>query len=111
MKRRLIALLLVAFTLSLCLVSCGEAPLEGTYVCTVHDKGAEPTEYTFKRSKVTYEINAPNGASTVIKGKYKIEDGKISLEYDGENSFYNAVRKIEIGEDFIKIDGVKYIKK
>lgn len=109
MKLKIIALALVVLILCLPLVSCG-GELSGTYICALHDEGAEPTRYTFSGENVTYELFSPNGASIKIKGSYKISDGKIALDYGEENSFYNATRTFSVSDDFILIDGVKYIK-
>lgn len=100
---KILALVLAVLTVVTVLASCG---LSGSY------KGPTAT-FKFSGSKIT--IKGTTGEAT---GKYKIKDGKITIELDdieggllsGAMKVYNGTFDYEKTDDGIKVGGVEYKK-
>ena len=120
MKKILSAVVVSILVVSclLALASCGGKTLSGLYVA---DAGIASTSYEFsgKNVEITYEFF---GFEKHIEGTYEIatdENGQSSItftiesdeegaeDYKGEHTF---VEGVEGDVEYIKIDGVKFIK-
>ncbi len=105
---KITALFFVFIILSVSLASCGT--LSGKYEANILGTGAA---FTFKGSKVTLDVMVLGSVSATVEGKYKVEDGKITLTFDSEDEDvekYSGTFDFEQGEDYIKIGLVKYSK-
>ena len=115
---RIVAIAMVAVMLCLCLASCGKK-LSGKYSSDVFGTG---TTMTFDGSNVKIAITVTGlGEVASVDAKYEIKDGKISFDVADEESVNNDLAKnviksletpvaFEEGENYIKINGVKYTK-
>lgn len=115
---RIVAIAMVAVMLCLCLASCGKK-LSGKYSADVFGTG---TTMTFDGSNVKIAITVPVfGEVASVDAKYEIKDDKISFDIADEESVSNDLAKnviksletpvaFEEGENYIKINGVKYTK-
>ena len=114
--KKIISLVLCVVLLCGCvftLASCGNKP-SGTYVYEV--AGVELGKLEFKGDKITMSMNY-DGESEVMSGTYEIveKDGGsleivITMEVDGKEETAPGVA-YEKGDDYIKIAGIKYVKK
>ena len=113
---KVIAFVMALVTLTCVLASCGG--LSGKYGATVAGTG---TEYEFKGNKVYITYKILTAKLDPIEGKYSIDGDKIKFEFSTEGiengiakGFIEELNKIEHsfekGDDYIKIDGVKYTK-
>ena len=113
---RITALVLVIATFACLLASCGG--LSGTYSAEMFGTGLE---LEFKGNKVYYTVKAAGLSLDPIEGKYSIKGDKITFTFDADKieneeikamvKEMNAEATFEKGDDFIKIDGVKFTKK
>lgn len=113
---KITALVLVIATFACLLASCGG--LSGTYSAEMFGTGVE---MEFKGNKVYYTIKAVGFSSEPIEGKYSIKGDKIKFEFNADKieneTIKEAVEEMEAeasfekGDDYIKIDGVKFTKK
>ena len=118
---KILALALVAVMLCLSLTACGKK-ISGTYKGEINVLVASyEVVYEFKGSNVTVtrqvESVLGNTDPVVIEGKYEITEGadgelEITFEYEGEDDevVKGGTFDFEEGEDYIKINGIKYSK-
>ena len=116
---RILAVLMVALMLCLTLASCGKT-LSGKYSADVLGTG---TTMTFDGKDVKIAITVTLiGEVASLDATYEIKDDKISFDIADEEEITNELAKkvvksleepvsFEEGEDYIKINGVKYEKK
>ena len=121
MKKVLSLVLAVAVLATLCLTlaSCGKK-LSGKYSADVFGTG---TTMTFDGNKVKIGFTVTLiGEVASVDATYKIKGDKITFEFADEDEVSNDEAKkviesleepasFEEGEDYIKINGVKYEKK
>ena len=115
---RIVALLMIVCVFCVSLTSCGKK-LSGKYSADVLGTG---TTMTFDGSDVKIAITVTFiGEVASVDAKYEIKDDKISFDFADEDKVTNELAKkvlksletpvsFEEGEDFIKINGVKYSK-
>ena len=116
---RIMAAVMVVLMLCLSLASCGKT-LSGKYSADILGTG---TTMTFDGKDVKIAITVTLiGEVASVDATYKIKDDKISFDIADEEEVTNELAKkviatleepvsFEEGEDYIKIDGVKYEKK
>lgn len=116
---RILAVVMVALMLCLTLASCGKR-LSGKYSADIWGTG---TTMTFDGKNVKIAITVTLlGEVASLDATYKIEDNKISFDIADEEEVTNELAKkviesletpvsFEEGEDYIKINDVKYEKK
>ena len=105
---KVISLALALVTLVCVFASCG-TKLSGTYSAEAFGTGVS---YEFKGSKVTVSFKLL-GQSESIEGTYKIKDDEITFTFDSDDKEakeYSGTFDFEKGDDYIKIEGVKYTK-
>ncbi len=105
---KVISIALALVTLVCVFASCG-TKLSGKYSAEAFGTGVS---YEFKGSKVTVSFKLL-GQSESIEGTYKIKDDKITFTFDSDNEDaknYSGTFGFEKGEDYIKIEGIKYTK-
>jgi hypothetical protein len=112
----LLAVVLIVGSM-LALTSCGKS-LSGTYELDV----VGGVTFEFSGKNVVLTVNNLFGDDVVVEGKYSIEeneDGKLEItfdfdenkdasKYEGTVSFAEGE---ENGKEYIKIGGIKYVKK
>ncbi len=114
---RIVAALLVALTLCLCLASCGNT-LKGTYTADFAGTG---TKLVFDGKDVTISYIVAGKELASIDATYEIKDDEITFKFveaDGEEKsmleeLAEELEKpvsFEKGDDYIKIADVKYEK-
>jgi uncharacterized lipoprotein YehR (DUF1307 family) len=115
---RIVAVVMVALMLCLCLASCGKK-LSGKYSADLFGTG---TTMTFDGSNAKIAITVTLlGEVASMDAKYEIKDDKISFDIADEEEVTNDLAKkviasleqpvsFEEGEDYIKIGDVKYTK-
>lgn len=99
---KVISLALALVTLTCLFASCG-TKLSGKYEASVSGTG---TVLEFKGSKVEISIKVGGKYSDPIKGEYKIEDDKITLEFEDKNlvtAIIGGTSDFEKTDDGIKI--------
>lgn len=104
---KVLALVVVAAMLCLALASCGLSGKYEGHLYTLEFKGSDIT-IKGNVSKITAEGTYKIDGDKIIITLDNADDGAFSLgdtlnAFDGEHSF-------EKGDDYIKIDGVKYTK-
>ena len=121
MKKTLSLVLALAVLATICLTfaSCGKK-LSGKYSADFLGTG---TTLAFDGSNVKIAITVTLlGEVASVDAKYEIEDDKISFDFADEEEVSNDLAKkvlksleepvaFEEGEDYIKVNGVKYTKK
>ena len=120
MKRsvRILALCLVAVMICLTFASCGKK-LSGKYSADVLGTGTTMT-FDGKDVKIAFTVTLLGEVGSV-DATYSIKDDKISFDFGDEEEVDNDLAKsvlksleepvsFEEGEDYIKINGVKYNK-
>ena len=120
MKRsvRILALCLVAVMICLTFASCGKK-LSGKYSADVLGTGTTMT-FDGKDVKIAFTVTLLGEVGSV-DATYSIKDDKISFDFGDEEEVDNKLAKdvlksleepvsFEEGEDYIKINGVKYNK-
>ena len=112
---KVLALVLVVVMICGILVACGNKP-SGKYSA---DLVLWNRTYEFKGNKVSVTSTGKiSGKSTTVEGTYEIvenEDDSLQIKFawdseDRENEIFNGAWAYEIGDDYIKIAGVKYTK-
>ena len=116
---RILSVVMVALMICLTLASCGKT-LSGKYSADILGTG---TTMTFDGKDVKIAITVTLiGEVASVDATYKIKDDKISFDIADEEEVTNELAKkviatleepvpFEEGEDYIKINGVKYEKK
>ena len=106
------ALFIVSILLIFSLVSCGGG-ISGKYSSelmgmTFEFKTGNKVIYTYPE----YDFGASGISSTEksVEGTYEINDGVITFSFDDAECDMNGDSSFEKGKDYIKIDGVTFIK-
>ncbi len=113
---KILAVVMVAAMLCLCLASCGKT-LKGKYSADVLGTGTT-LDFDGKDVKIAITVTLL-GEVASLDATYQIKDDQITFEIADEEEVDNALAKkvikaleepsdFEEGEDYIKIDGVKY---
>lgn len=114
---RILAIALVAVTLCLCFTSC-LGTIKGEYTAYVAKTGKK---FAFDGKKVTISYVLLGTSVVDIEATYKIKGDTISFDFAEEEDLDNEYLKdfvkaleepvdFEKGDDYIKINGVKYEK-
>ena len=116
---KVIAIMLVLVTLVCVFASCGKK-LSGKYTGEINIVVASyKVTYNFSGSKVTVTHTTSNfltgSDTTTVEGKYEITENdngmEITFTFEKEDDVAkSATYSFEEGEDYIKINGVKYTK-
>ena len=114
---RITAVALVVLMLAMALASCGNT-LSGTYANKEELFGVETGTYLdFRGNKVVMTAIVAGQKMVELEGTYKIDGDKIFFEFDAGDSKYaeyfddlSGEARFEKGDDYIKIDGIKYEK-
>ena len=110
--KKAVSTLLICILLVGCittLASCSKTLL-GSYEA---DLGVSETTYKFGAfGKVTRTVDPLVGDDVVTEGKYKFNDAgdEITLTFGDESKTYDFSSGTEDGEDYIKLDFIKYEK-
>ena len=116
---KVIAIVLVLATLVCVFASCGKK-LKGKYTGEINLVVAKyQVTYNFSGSKVTVTHTTSNfltgSDTTTVEGKYEIAESdngmEITFTFENEDDVAkSATYSFEEGEDYIKINGIKYTK-
>ena len=116
---KVIAIVLVLATLVCVFASCGKK-ISGKYTGEINVLVASyKVTYDFSGSKVEVTHTTSNiitgSSTTTVEGKYEIKESdngmEITFTFKNEDDVAkNATYSFEEGEDYIKINGIKYTK-
>ncbi|MBQ7358187.1 MAG: hypothetical protein IJW65_05585 [Clostridia bacterium] len=108
----ILAAILVVAALAMLLLRPEEITLEGEYSNV--QIGTGRILIFDKDNNVTAKYMSAGTEVYSVKGTYEISDGSIEISFDGEDAqtahIFVGKHTLEIGDGFIKMDGIRYTK-
>lgn len=108
----ILATILIAAALAMLLLRPDEITLDGEYSNV--QIGTGRVLVFDKDNNVTARYMSAGTEVYSVKGTYEISDGSIEISFDGEDAqtahIFIGRHTLEIGDGFIKMDGVRYTK-